>query len=136
MPRSNGVQWQDIYYASSDDLRLHVRHYPVPETKARTVVCLPGLTRNAKDFHHLARYLSTHPQKPRNVYCPDYRGRGASQYDRNWHHYTPFIELIDVLDFMTIQALHHAAIIGTSRGGIIAMLMATLRPTARSEERR
>ena len=74
---------------------------PAPDEKARSVICLPGLTRNARDFHQLATYLSTHPQKPRNVYCVDYRGRGRSQYDRNWRNYIPFIELIDALDFLT-----------------------------------
>ena len=130
MSELNGELWRDIYYASFDDLRLHVRHYPVADAKARPVVCLPGLTRNGRDFHYLASYLSHHPQRPRDVYCVDYRGRGGSQYDRHWRNYTPFIELIDALDFMTIQDLHQAAIIGTSRGGIIAMMMAAVRPTA------
>ncbi len=130
MSELNGELWRDIYYASFDDLRLHVRHYPVAELTARPVVCLPGLTRNGRDFHYLASYLSHHPQRPRDVYCVDYRGRGGSDYDRDWRNYTPYIELIDTLDFMTLQDLHRAAIIGTSRGGIIAMMMAALRPTA------
>jgi pimeloyl-ACP methyl ester carboxylesterase len=130
MPDLDGELWRDIYYTSFDDLKLHARHYPVAEGGARPVVCLPGLTRNARDFHYLASYLCHHPQRPRSVYCVDYRGRGASEYDRIWENYTPFIELIDTLDFMTAQGLHQAAIIGTSRGGIIAMMMAVLRPTA------
>ena len=130
MTELNGELWRDLYYASFDDLRLHVRLYPAPESKARPVVCLPGLTRNGRDFHYLASYLSHHPQRPRAVYCVDYRGRGGSQYDRHWRNYTPFIELIDALDFMTLQDLHEAAIIGTSRGGLIAMMMAAVRPTA------
>jgi pimeloyl-ACP methyl ester carboxylesterase len=130
MPELDGELWRDIYWASFDDLRLHARHYPVAEGGARPAVCLPGLTRNARDFHYLASYLCNHPHRPRPVYCLDYRGRGASQHDRRWENYTPFIELIDTLDFMTAQGLHQAAIIGTSRGGIIAMMMAALRPTA------
>ena len=130
MTELNGELWRDLYYASFDDLRLHVRLYPAPESKARPVICLPGLTRNGRDFHYLASYLSHHPQRPRSVYCVDYRGRGGSQYDRHWRNYTPFIELIDALDFMTLQDLHEAAIIGTSRGGLIAMMMAAVRPTA------
>ncbi len=122
--------WRDIFYGSFDDLRLHARHYPAPDETFRSVVCLPGLTRNARDFHTLATYLSTHPEKPRNVYCLDYRGRGLSQHDRNWRDYTPFIELFDTLDFLTTQGLHRVGIVGTSRGGIIAMMMAALRPTA------
>ena len=130
MTELDGELWRDIYYASFDDLRLYVRHYPAPDTKLRAVVCLPGLTRNGKDFHTLATYLSTHPEKPRPVYCVDYRGRGRSQYDRYWRNYTPFIELLDVLDFLTAYGLHKTGIIGTSRGGIIAMLMAAFKPTA------
>ena len=120
---------RDITYASFDDLKLYVRHYPAPDEKARSVICLPGLTRNARDFHKLASYLSTHAQKPRNVYCLDYRGRGRSQYDRNWRNYIPFIEMIDTLDFLTAQGLHRVGIVGTSRGGIVAMMMAAVRPT-------
>lgn len=130
MPELDGELWRDIFYASFDDLRLYARHYPAPDDKLRSVICLPGLTRNAREFHALATYLSSHPEKPRNVYCLDYRGRGRSQYDRNWRNYVPFIELLDTLDFLTIQGLHGVAVIGTSRGGLIAMLMASLRPTA------
>jgi pimeloyl-ACP methyl ester carboxylesterase len=130
MSELNGELWRDLYYASFDDLRLHDRHYPVADSKARPAVCLPGLPRNGRDFHYLASYLSHHPQRPRDVYCIDYRGRGASEHDRDWRNYTPYIELIDTLDFLTLQDLHRAAIIGTSRGGIIAMMMAALRPTA------
>ncbi len=131
MTELNGELWRDIHYASFDDLRLHVRHYPAAETSsARPTLCLPGLTRNGRDFHYLASYLAHHPERPRDVYCVDYRGRGGSQFDRNWRNYTPFVELMDTLDFMTVQDLHRAAIVGTSRGGIIAMMMAALRPTA------
>jgi pimeloyl-ACP methyl ester carboxylesterase len=130
MPELDGELWRDIYYASFDDLRLYVRHYPAPDEKFRSVICLPGLTRNSRDFSALATYLSKHPEKPRNVYCFDYRGRGRSQYDRHWRNYAPFIELLDVLDFLTLRGLHKVGVVGTSRGGIIAMLMAALRPTA------
>ena len=130
MPELDGELWRDITYASFDDLRLYVRHYPAPDEKFRSVICLPGLTRNCRDFNVLATYLSKHPERPRNVYCVDYRGRGRSQYDRHWRNYTPYIELLDVLDFLTLRGLHKVGIVGTSRGGIITMLMAALRPTA------
>jgi pimeloyl-ACP methyl ester carboxylesterase len=130
MAELSGELWRDVYFSSFDDLRLHVRHYPALGRGARPVVCLPGLTRNARDFHHLASYLSHHPERPRDVYCIDYRGRGGSERDRRWRNYTPYVELLDILDFMTVQELHRAAVIGTSRGGMIAMLMAVFRPTA------
>ena len=130
MPEPDGELTRDITYASFDDLRLYVRHYKAANAKLRSVICLPGLTRNARDFHTLATYLSKHPERPRDVYCFDYRGRGRSQYDRNWRNYIPYIELLDILDFLTIHGLHKVAIVGTSRGGLIAMLMAAVRPTA------
>lgn len=130
MPELDGELWRDIYYASFDDLKLYVRHYPAADQTLRPVICLPGLTRNGRDFQVLAAYLSRHPERPRNVYCFDYRGRGRSQYDRTWRNYTPFIELHDILDFLTVRGLHKVGIVGTSRGGIIAMLMAAVRPTA------
>lgn len=122
--------WTDIFYSSQDGLRLYARHYPALSESVGAVVCLPGLTRNSKDFHLLATHLSGTPERSFEVYCLDFRGRGRSAYDRDWSNYTPFIELLDTLDFMTITGLHDASVIGTSRGGIIAMLIAVLRPTA------
>lgn len=124
------ANWRDGHYSSHDGLRLYGRHYPATGSSARPVLCLPGLTRNCRDFHVLATYLSEQARAPRDVYCVDYRGRGRSDRDRNWRNYTPYVELLDTLDFMTINGLHETAVIGTSRGGVIAMLMAVLRPAA------
>ena len=131
MSRSDDTQnWREGFYSSQDGLRLYARRYPAADPGRRPVLCLAGLTRNSKDFHPLATDLSAHAQHPRDVYCLDYRGRGRSAYDSNWKNYTPYIELIDVLDFMTVAGLHDAAVLGSSRGGIIAMQMAVMRPAA------
>ncbi len=122
--------WEDIYYTSQDGLKLYARRYGLAESQFRPVICLPGLTRNSRDFHSLATSLASNPARPRTVYCLDYRGRGFSRYDPNWRNYSPFIELLDVLDFMTIRGLSAVGVVGTSRGGIIAMLMAVMRPSA------
>lgn len=124
------AQWNDIYYSSQDGLKLYARHYPAPRSSARPVLCLPGLTRNSKDFHVLASRLSQSDRRPRNVYCLDFRGRGNSDRDPDWGNYTPYMELLDTLNFITIAGLHEAAVVGTSRGGIVTMLMAVMRPTA------
>lgn len=127
--------WQDIFFTARDGLRLHARHYPASTRsghgRRRPALCLPGLTRNARDFHDLAVFL-TDPANPsaRNVYCVDYRGRGRSASDPDWRNYTLQTEINDVLDFMTLAGVHDAAVIGTSRGGLIAMQMASQRPTA------
>jgi pimeloyl-ACP methyl ester carboxylesterase len=120
--------WADITYSSRDGLTLYGRRYPARAPGHRPLLCLPGLTRNGRDFHDLAIVLSQHPATPRDVYCIDYRGRGRSDYDPDWRNYMPYVELLDALDFMTVQELHRAAVLGTSRGGIITMLMAAIRP--------
>jgi pimeloyl-ACP methyl ester carboxylesterase len=122
--------WTDIHYTSRDGLRLYARHYPVPGSLRRPVVCLAGLTRNSRDFHDLATALARRDETGRDVYCLDYRGRGRSQHDPDWKNYSVLVELNDALDFMAMKGLDRAAVIGTSRGGLIAMLMGVLRPGA------
>jgi len=123
-------QWTDIHFSSRDGLRLYARHYPVPGAWRRPLVCLAGLTRNSRDFHDLAMALASQDERGRNVFALDYRGRGRSQHDPNWRNYAILTELNDVLDFMVVKGLSHAGVIGTSRGGIVAMLMAVVRPTS------
>jgi pimeloyl-ACP methyl ester carboxylesterase len=124
-------QFEDIYFTARDGLRLHARLYPaISESSARRpVLCLAGLTRNGRDFHELALKLAGHPQDSRDVYTLDFRGRGLSQSDPDWRNYAVPIEMLDVLDFATLTGLHGATVIGTSRGGIIAMIMAAAQPT-------
>lgn len=123
--------WHDIYYTSHDGLRLYARYYPAPYSRRRPVLCLPGLTRNSRDFHTLASFLSDpHNPRARDVIAVDYRGRGRSQWDKSWRNYTLANEMQDALDLLTIGGLSQVAVVGTSRGGLIAMMMACLRPTA------
>ncbi len=132
MGEAGEQNWKEIRFSSNNGLTLYARHYGEPRAGVRPVLCLPGLTRNSADFHDLASFLAHHPTRPRQVICPDYRGRGKSDYDPEWRNYSPFIELLDTLDLIAIMGLEHAAIVGTSRGGIIAMLMAAVRPNAMS----
>lgn len=130
-PAPDKPNWRDIFYTSRDGLRLHARHYPAPVSSRRPALCLPGLTRNVRDFHALASHLSdaSHPSS-RDVYAVDYRGRGRSAHDPDWRNYAIQVETLDILDFMTLAGVHDAALIGTSRGGLIAMIMATMRPAS------
>src|SRR5690606_27707263 len=64
------------------------------------------------------------------VLCPDLRGRGRSEYCRNAADYTPTNEALDIFDLMGAAGIHRAVFIGTSRGGIVTMLMAAQRPNA------
>ncbi len=133
---------RDIYFSSREGLRLHARHYPAapPVSDAqyrqsllypvRPLVCLPDLLQNGYAFNRLALYLSRSAQAPRDVYALDFRGRGQSEAPQDWREYTPGIEAEDVLDFLTRINVPSVNIIGTGRGGIIAMLIAAKRPTA------
>ena len=130
-PRNEaGLDGEDIFYRSHDDLLLYVRKYGSDELPGRPLLCLPGLTRNGRDFHDLAVALAAHPSSPRPVYCLDYRGRGRSEWDADWRNYSAYVELLDVVSFITLCGLDDVAVVGTSRGGIIAMLLAVMRPSA------
>ena len=129
---TSGGVFEDIYYTARDGLRLHGRRYGATdgERRHRPVLCLAGLTRNGRDFHDLAVALSTHASVPRTVYTLDYRGRGLSEFDAEWRNYSIPTEMLDVADFITLTGLKDAALIGTSRGGLITMLLAAAQPTA------
>jgi pimeloyl-ACP methyl ester carboxylesterase len=121
--------WRDIHFSARDGLRLYARHYPTPRSPRRPVLCLAGLSRNSRDFHHLASVLAS-GDAARDVYALDSRGRGLSERDRDWRNYSVLVELNDALDFLTMKEINGATVIGTSRGGLIAMMMAVLRPNA------
>ena len=129
---TTAAAWKDLSFSAMDGLKLYGRHYPATGGAAnrRPVLCLPGLTRNSRDFHDIAVALSTAAGAARDVYTLDSRGRGASAYDSEWKNYAVPIETRDALDFATSLGLHGVAVIGTSRGGILAMMMAAARPSA------
>jgi pimeloyl-ACP methyl ester carboxylesterase len=120
--------FQDFFYTSADGLRLHARIYGPAETVDLSVVCLPGLTRNARDFHDLALKLSGKAARPRRVIAFDYRGRGGSQRDPDPAHYTVPIETADILEGLEQLGISRAVFIGTSRGGLILHVIAAQRP--------
>lgn len=121
--------FDEIYFTARDGLRLYGRHYRAQGSKLRPVLCLAGLTRNSRDFHDLARALSAPGPAARDVYTMDYRGRGSSEFDRDWRNYVLAVEANDVLDFMTVTGLDKPSIVGTSRGGLVTMVMAAMQPS-------
>ena len=133
--------WRDITFTVRDGLRLHARHYPaatgVPSagmglapSGRRPALCLSGMTHDSRDFEDLALALSRAGTLARDVYTLDYRGRGRSDHDPDWRNYTPYFEMLDVLDFLALARIHDAAVIGTSLGGMIAMILGAVRPSA------
>jgi len=112
---------------SFDNLSLYLRDYGNPLDPRVPLFCLGGLTRNSKDFESLAERYSS---DGRRVICPDYRGRGQSQYDANWSNYDPRTYIRDIQDILAALSVHRVVVVGTSLGGILGMGMAAAMPTA------
>ena len=112
------------FVTSADGLRLRYLDYPGRSAGA-PVVCLPGLTRAADDFARLAAVLAS---DGRRVLALDYRGRGESQWDADWTHYTLDVEQDDILRALADAGVETAVFVGTSRGGLHTMRFAQSQP--------
>ena len=114
------AQWADRYWTSKDGLKLHYRDYAGPHERP-PILCLPGLTRNARDFEPVAdRYAGEW-----RVIAVEFRGRGRSEYDPNPANYVPHTYAADVLKLLDQLGIADAVFFGTSLGGIVTMLMST-----------
>ena len=111
-----------------DGLRLHVREYGARNAPGTPVVCLPGFTRTVADFDDLAPALADGTPR-RRVIAVDARGRGQSDYDPNPENYNLVIELADIVSVTIARAIGPAVFVGSSRGGILTMLMSAAHPT-------
>lgn len=116
-----GHTYRELTYSSQDGLALFCREYAAANPRG-TVVCLPGLTRNSRDFVTLA----THLAERYRVLTPDLRGRGNSQWDPQISNYHPKVYYQDVLKLLSAEVNGPVAIIGTSLGGILAMSLAAM----------
>jgi pimeloyl-ACP methyl ester carboxylesterase len=121
---------KETFVTAQDGLKLHVQEWGARAAPALPVVCLPGLARTVADFEPLATALAGDSKPPRRVLALDSRGRGKSQYDRNPENYNLQVELADLLAVLTALEIPQAVFVGTSRGGILVMLLAVARPTA------
>jgi pimeloyl-ACP methyl ester carboxylesterase len=120
----------DIFVSAQDGLRLHLREYGMRTAPGLPVVCLPGLTRTVEDFAALAPALADHAGRKRRVLALDSRGRGGSDYDSDPQHYNLAVELADVVAALTALTVGPAVFVGSSRGGILTMLLGATRPAA------
>ena len=119
--KPDAALWRDRYWWSNDGLRLHARVYGDPAGSRPPLLCLPGLTRNARDFEALAPALADR----RAVYALDLRGRGDSGYSRDPMSYGPLTYAQDVIALLADENVGRFSVIGTSLGGIVAMLLAS-----------
>jgi pimeloyl-ACP methyl ester carboxylesterase len=123
---ANSDAHRDARYISRDGLSLYYRDFGDPSSTATALLCLPGLTRNSKDFVALAKRYAP----GRRVLCPDLRGRGLSDYDPQYRNYRPATFVEDVWELLAHAGVERCMVIGTSLGGLMAMIMAHARPDA------
>ncbi|HEY5713683.1 MAG TPA: alpha/beta hydrolase [Allosphingosinicella sp.] len=111
--------WSDKYWSSSDGLKLHYRDYAGSASRP-PILCIPGLTRNARDFEGVAARLAGDWR----LICVDLRGRGESAHARDPMTYVPTTYLHDVEALIAELGLKRFILFGTSLGGLITMLLA------------
>ncbi|MFS0771615.1 alpha/beta fold hydrolase [Sphingomonas sp. 1P08PE] len=111
--------YADIHWWSNDGVRLHARDYP-GDADAIPLVCVPGLTRNARDFAEFGQRWSG----KRRVIAVDLRGRGESGYAKDAMTYVPLTYVQDIEALLGEQGIDRFAMVGTSLGGIVTMLLA------------
>ena len=128
--RADGSRCTSLFVTAQDGLRLHVRCWGTRGGRELPIVCLPGLTRNGADFEELGVALAGDATQPRSVVAIDSRGRGGSDYDPDPNNYSFPVELGDVLAVLSALEIDSAIFIGTSRGGILTMLLGAARPAA------
>lgn len=112
-----------VRFTAPDGLSLAARvwHPASHGSGAVPLVCLAGLSRNWRDFSDIAAFLAIQGRK---VVAFDYRGRGDSAHDPDWHNYAIPVEGHDIDAGLTALQLDRFAVLGTSRGGLHAMAMA------------
>ncbi len=112
--------YSDVTFPSADKrLTLYARDYGAPFDEAPAVLCLHGLTRNSADFEWIAAHLSDRYR----VIVADMRGRGRSEWDPVPVNYNPGVYVQDVLGLLDQLGIARAILIGTSMGGLMAMVM-------------
>ena len=114
----------EFWFDGDDGLRLFSRVYAGPRADAPVVLCLHGLMRNSRDFDDLAQRLAARYR----VVVPDVRGRGFSARDPNFKNYQVPVYLQDVTRLLVGLGVVRASIVGTSMGGLMAMVLGVMAP--------
>jgi pimeloyl-ACP methyl ester carboxylesterase len=117
------ARFEDRCFTVGDGLRLRYRDYPGSDDKP-PILCLPGLTRNSRDWADFAERYS-----PRfRVLALEFRGRGGSDYDPVPQRYNPLTYARDVLELLDQLGIEQAIFAGTSLGGLVTMTVAAMAP--------
>lgn len=98
---------------------LSVAEWPGPDARP-PLVCIPGFTRNSRDFEELARTFAGR----RRLVCPDLAGRGESSRLADPGGYTMATYLAHLLGLCEALDLRDVSVLGVSMGGLLAMALA------------
>ncbi|MBP1882860.1 alpha/beta fold hydrolase [Sinorhizobium mexicanum] len=121
-------KFREHRFPVQDGLQLYARSYGERRRGRTPVVCLPGLTRNSRDFHELAGFLASPAAGGLFVLSLDSRGRGGSERDHDKTRYTIAVETSDLIAACAYFGIKKAIFIGTSRGGLILHHLVGLAP--------
>lgn len=126
MPELATNEYRDHFIPMKDGINIFARDF-ASHLGGIPIVCLPGLTRNHRDFTQIAEMI-TQSDTPRRVICIDLRGRGGSDRDPDPSHYNLMTEMDDVVTVLDALSVAKADFIGTSRGGLLLHFLASLHP--------
>lgn len=117
---------KDFFWRSQDGLNLHATDYrPEGREKGLPIICVPGLTRNARDFSDFAPWAASLGHR---VLAVSLRGRGQSDRDPKPRRYRPDTYARDIVTLLDTLGLPRAIFVGTSLGGLVTMELAHIAP--------
>lgn len=111
--------YTDQYFTNPDGLKQHYRDYNLASEEAPVILCMPGLTRNARDFEEIAEHLSERCR----IICVEQRGRGLSDWDPEPSRYQPVTYVADMMALLDHLHIKQVIALGTSLGGIMTILI-------------
>ncbi len=120
----NLPDYTDEYFTNPDGLKQYFRDYNIAPDGAPTVLCMPGLTRNSKDFAGIAEHLAPNFR----VICVEQRGRGFSDWDTDPTRYRPDVYVGDMIALLKHLNLEKIIALGTSLGGLMTMMLNAMHP--------
>ena len=120
------TEYSEHFHTAPDGVKTYYRRYPGHDAESKTpVICLHGLTRNSRDFEEVAPRIAA---AGHDVIAIDVRGRGKSDHDPNPDNYNPGLYVQDVIGVLDKAGWDEAIFVGTSMGGLMTMIHASLQP--------
>jgi len=118
------TDYSENTFTNPDGLKQYYRDYNMAGDSAPAVLCMPGLTRNSKDFDGVAAHMA----KTCRVICVEQRGRGNSEWDPEPTRYRPDVYVADMMALLEHLGLKKIIAFGVSLGGLMTMMMAAMHP--------